>query len=106
MHDASSMKFSINLLLYKVVQWMFSSMACYVAELPAILDSFFTSTTSDYIGVVGWGWWGAMEWQGKHTLCSYTCIVDPLVLEMAQITTGPCETLQPSRLCSTASKDD
>ena len=33
------------------------------AELPAILDSFFTSITSDYIGVVGWGWWG-----GKHTL--------------------------------------
>ena len=24
-----------------------------LAELPAILDSFFTSTTSDYIGVVG-----------------------------------------------------
>ena len=27
-----------------------------LAELPAILDSFFTSTTSEYIGVVGWGW--------------------------------------------------
>ena len=26
-----------------------------LAEFPAILDSFFTSTTSDYIGVVGWG---------------------------------------------------
>ena len=28
-----------------------------LAELPAILDNFFTSTTSDYIGVVGRGWW-------------------------------------------------
>ena len=44
-----------------------------LAELPAILDSFSTSTTSDYIGVVGWGWWGAMKWWGKHTLCSHTC---------------------------------
>ena len=26
-----------------------------LAELPVILDSFFTSTTIDYIGVVGWG---------------------------------------------------
>ena len=33
-----------------------------LAELPAILDSFFTSTASDYIGVVGWGWWGATKW--------------------------------------------
>ena len=36
-----------------------------LAELPAILDSFFTSTTSDFIGVVGWGWWGATKWRGK-----------------------------------------
>ena len=36
-----------------------------LAELSAILGSFFTSTTSDYIGVVGWGWWGAAKWQGK-----------------------------------------
>ena len=27
-----------------------------LAELPAILDSFFNNTASDYIGVVGWGW--------------------------------------------------
>ena len=33
-----------------------------LAELPTILDSFFTSTTSVYIGVVGWGWWGATKW--------------------------------------------
>ena len=33
--------------------------------------------------MVGWGWWGATKWQGKHTLCSYTCIMDPLVLELA-----------------------
>ena len=32
-----------------------------LAELPTILDSFFTSTTSEYIGVVGWGWSGAMK---------------------------------------------
>ena len=51
-----------------------------LAELPAFLDSFFTSTTSDYIGVVGWGWWGATKWQGKHMLCSYTCFMNPLVL--------------------------
>ena len=25
-------------------------------ELPAILDSFFTSTTSNYMGLVGWEW--------------------------------------------------
>ena len=30
-----------------------------LADLPAILDSFFNNTTSDFIGVVGWGWWGA-----------------------------------------------
>ena len=36
-----------------------------LAELPAILDSFFTNTTSDYIGVIGWEWWGATKWQGK-----------------------------------------
>ena len=84
-----------------------------LAELPAILDSFFTSTTSDYIGVVGWGWWGATKWRGKHKLCSHTCIVDPLVPELAQKvvksvdnnTTRLCETLQPGGLCLTASRD-
>ena len=55
-----------------------------LAEFPPTLDSFFTSTTSDYIGVVGRGWWGATKWRGKHTLCSYTCFMDPLVLELAQ----------------------
>ena len=39
-----------------------------LAELPTILDSFFTSTTSDYIGVVGWGWWGATKWQENTRL--------------------------------------
>ena len=33
-----------------------------LADLPAILDRFFTS---DFIGVVSWGWWRAMKWQGK-----------------------------------------
>ena len=78
-----------------------------LADLPAILDSFFTSTTSDYIGVVGRGWWGAKKWRGKHTLCSYTCFMDPLVFEMAQevaksinnIATRSCETPQPGSLC-------
>ena len=84
-----------------------------LAELPAILDSFFTSTASDYIGVVGWGWWGATKWRGKHTLCIHTCIMDPLVPELAQkvvksvdnITTRSCETLQLGGLCLTASRD-
>ena len=34
-----------------------------LAELPTILDSF-NITTSDYIGVVGWGWCGAMTVAG------------------------------------------
>ena len=39
-----------------------------LADLPAILDSFFNNTTSDFIGVVGWGWWGATtEVAGKNT---------------------------------------
>ena len=58
-------------------------------------------------GMVGPGWWGVMKWLGKHTLCSYTCFMDPLVLELAQkvvksvdnITTRSCETSQPSSLC-------
>ena len=41
-----------------------------LAELPAILNNFFTSTTSDYIGVVGWGWWGVTHTvaRKKHTV--------------------------------------
>ena len=32
------------------------------AKLPTILDSFLpVATTSDYIRVVGWGWWGATQ---------------------------------------------
>ena len=46
-------------------------------------------------------------------LCSYTCIMVPLVLELAQkvvksvdnITARSCETLQPGGLCLTASRD-
>ena len=38
-----------------------------LAELPAILDSFFTSTTSDFIGVVGcMGVVGSHEVAGKN----------------------------------------
>ena len=36
-----------------------------LAEFPAILDSLFTNTTSDFIGVVSRGWWGAMKWWEK-----------------------------------------
>ena len=44
---------------------------------------------------------------GKYTLCSYTCFMGPLVLEMAQkvvksvdnITARSCETSQPGSLC-------
>ena len=45
-----------------------------LAELLAILDSFSSSTTSDYIGMVGW----EPRSDGKNTLCSYTCFMDPL----------------------------
>ena len=73
-----------------------------LAELPAILDSFYTSTLSDYVGVVK-----SHEVEGKHTLYSYTCFMDPLVLEMSQkvvksvdnITTRSCETSPPGSLC-------
>ena len=53
-----------------------------LAEFPAILHSLFTSTTSDYMRMVGrggGGGWGATKWHRKHTLY----IMDPLVLEMA-----------------------
>ena len=105
MHGASYTKFSTNLVIQgNSAGALFNGL---LAELPAFLDSFFTSTTSDYIGVVGWEWWGATKWQEKHTLCGYTCFMNPLVLELAQklvksvdiITTRLCETSQPGSLC-------
>ena len=39
----------------------------WLAELPSILDSFFTNITSDYIGVVGPGVVGSHEVAGKNT---------------------------------------
>ena len=36
-----------------------------LVEIPAILDSFFTNTTSTLIGVEGGGWWGATKWRVK-----------------------------------------
>ena len=45
-----------------------------LAELPAILDSFFTNTTSDFIGVVSWGWWGATKWWGENTSGNHTSL--------------------------------
>ena len=85
-----------------------------LAELPAILDSFFTSTTSDYIRwLVGGGGEPRSGKENTRHIRSYTCIMDPLVLELAQkvvksvdnITTRSCETLQPGGLCLTASRD-
>ena len=65
MHGASSMQFSAN--LYVVIQGNSIGVLSsgLLAELATILDSFFTNTTSDFIGVVGWGWWGATKWWGK-----------------------------------------
>ena len=53
-------------------------------ELPTILDSFYASSTNDYIMMVGWGWCGVTKRWEKHKLCSYTCIIDQLVLELVQ----------------------
>ena len=53
-----------------------------LAELPAILDSFFTSTTSDYMEWLVGG--GGEPRSGGEQLCSHTCIMDPLVPELAQ----------------------
>ena len=40
-----------------ISQLVFSLKACdLLPEFPTILDSFFTSATSNYIGVVGCGW--------------------------------------------------
>ena len=66
-----------------------------LAELPTVLDSSFTSTTNDYLGVEG------SHKGAGNMLCSYTCDMDQLVLEMAQkvvksvdnITTRSCKTL-------------
>ena len=52
-----------------------------------------------------------MKWQQKHKLHSYTCIMDPLLVEIAQkvvksvdnITARPCESLKLGSLCLTAS---
>ena len=49
-------------------------------ELPAILDSFFTSTTSDYIVMLGRGWWRATKGWEKHMMRIYTFIIDPPAL--------------------------
>ena len=62
-------------------------------------------------GLVGRGWWKVTVWQQKHKLRSYTCIMDPLLVEIAQkvvksvdnITARPCESLKLGSLCLTAS---
>ena len=61
MHGASSTQFSTN--LYVVIQGS-SAGALFddlLAELPTILDNFFTNTSSDYIGVIGLEWWRATK---------------------------------------------
>ena len=61
-------------------------MDSYVAELPPILDSFFTgytNTTSIPIGVEGEGWWGAMKWWVKGTCKLRTAKWHQLVLVSA-----------------------
>jgi len=73
--------------------------------LPTILNIFLPVPQ----GVVGQGWGATISWE-KHKPRSYTSIMDPLVLGMAQkvadkITTRPLETVQPGRLYLTASKD-
>ena len=63
MYRASSTQFStITVIQGNLFGVLFNGL---LAELPTILDRFFTSTTSDYIGVVGWGWWETTKWRGK-----------------------------------------
>ena len=57
MHSASLLQFSTNLHSFGYGL---------LAELPTILDSFFTNTTSDYIEVVGWGVGEPCNGKGKH----------------------------------------
>ena len=74
-----------------------------LAELAAILDSFLTLLhRGGWSGVVG-----GHEVAEKHTLCNYTCIMDPLVLDMAHKVVKQVENvLQLGSRCSTASRDD
>ena len=67
MHGASSTQFSANII---VIQGDVLSSGL-LAELPAILDSFFTNTTSDFIGVIGWGWWGAIKTRSQVVTLPY-----------------------------------
>ena len=62
MHGVFSMQFSDNLKIRNSISVLSSGL---LAEFPAILDSFFTNTTSDFIGVIGLAWWGATKWWGK-----------------------------------------
>ena len=54
MHGASFTQCIHQSIVIQVVSVLFNSL---LAELPAIIDS--TSTTGDYIEVVGQGWWGS-----------------------------------------------
>ena len=66
-----------------------------LAEFPTILDSFFHQYHKS-LHRGGWsGVVGSNDWRGKHTLCSYTCFMDPLVLKLAQKVVKPVDnTLQ------------
>ena len=53
MHSGSSTQFPTNLQLFIQGNLFDIHFIGLLAELPGILNSFFTNTTSDYIGVVG-----------------------------------------------------
>ena len=56
--------------MYKVIQLVFSSIPCQLAELLTILDSFFTS---DYIGVISRAG-GKQQHDGENTRCMVVLI--------------------------------
>ena len=61
-------------------------MDSYIAELSAILHSFFSgyaNTTSTPIGVESGGWWGAMKWRAKGMSKLKTAKWHQLVLVLA-----------------------
>ena len=91
MYDALIVYGILHQSLVIIIQLVFS--LSLLAELPAILDSF-----SPVPQVMG----------GKHMLCSYTCIHWSLKVTKSvdNITKRLCETLQPSSLCLTASRND
>jgi len=64
MQGAACVPFSADPYLFNVYQLINSTKDSYVAEMPAILDSFYTTITNDHIGVEVGGWWGDTEVAG------------------------------------------